>query len=137
MHIVQLSDIHMSGYMSRTDVRRAVDMANELGADLAVGTGDFITGATDPLADCIEEVRQLPAPRGVLGCKGNQEIYARAEEATADLFGQAGMKLLRHESAQLAFRGARLNLIGVDYQRERTPNGHRVQMLPSLASLVR
>ncbi|PYU58886.1 MAG: hypothetical protein DMG55_15095, partial [Acidobacteria bacterium] len=36
MRIVQISDIHLSSYMSRTQVRRAVDMANELGADLAV-----------------------------------------------------------------------------------------------------
>src|SRR5882762_8377420 len=44
LKIVQLSDIHLSGSMNRTDVRRAVDMANELGADIAVVTGDFITG---------------------------------------------------------------------------------------------
>jgi len=36
--------IHLSGYMTRTQVRRAVDMANDLGADLAVVTGDLITG---------------------------------------------------------------------------------------------
>src|SRR4029077_7585656 len=35
MKIVQISDIHLSGYMSRTQVRRAVDMANDLGADVA------------------------------------------------------------------------------------------------------
>jgi uncharacterized protein len=137
LKIVQISDIHMSGYMSRSDVRRAVEMANELGADLAVATGDFITGATDPLADCIEEVRKLRAPLGVFGCNGNHEIYARAEDTTQELFSQSGMKLLRHQNAQVAFQGAHLNLIGVDYQRERTPNGHRVQMLPSLAPLVR
>lgn len=137
LKIVQLSDIHMSGYMSRSDVRRAVEMANELGADLAVVTGDFITGATDPLPDCVEEVRQLRAPLGVFGCNGNHEIYAKAEDATEELFAQAGMKLLRHQNAMLAFRGAKLNLIGVDYQRERTPNGQRVQMLPDLATLVR
>jgi uncharacterized protein len=137
MKIVQLSDIHMSGYMSRADVRRAVEMANELGADLAVITGDFITGASDPLADCVEEIRQLRAPLGVFGCNGNHEIYARAEDAAANLFAQAGMKLLRHENVQLAFRGAHFNLLGVDYQRERTPGGHRLQMLPDLAPLVR
>src|SRR4029077_9323881 len=38
MKIVQISDIHLSGYMSRAQVRRAVDMANDLGADLAVVT---------------------------------------------------------------------------------------------------
>ena len=137
MKIVQLSDIHLSGYMSRTDVRRAVDMANELGADLAVVTGDFITGVSDPLADCVDEIRQLRAPLGIFGCNGNHEIYARAEDAAERLFAQAGMKLLRHENVQLAFRGAHFNLLGVDYQRERTPGGHRLQMLPDLAAFVR
>ena len=137
LNIVQLSDIHLSGYMSRTDVRRAVDMANDLGADLAVVTGDFITGASDPLADCIDEIRRLHAPLGTFGCNGNHEIYARAEDAAQHLFAQSGMKLLRHENVQLAFRGARFNLLGVDYQRERTPSGQRMQMLPDLAPLVR
>jgi len=62
MTILQLSDIHLSGSMSRADVRRAVDMANDLGGDLAVVTGDFITGAADPLSDCIEEISRLRAP---------------------------------------------------------------------------
>ena len=137
MNIVQLSDIHLSGYMSRADVRRAVEMANELGADLAVVTGDFITGAADPIADCVDEIRNLHAPLGVFGCNGNHEIYARAEDAAQRLFAQAGMKLLRHESVQLSFRGAQLNLLGVDYQRERSPSGHLLPMLPGLASLVR
>jgi predicted MPP superfamily phosphohydrolase len=137
MQIVQLSDIHLSGYMSRLDVRRAVEMANGLGADLAVITGDFITGAADPLADCIDELRRLNAPLGVWGCNGNHEIYARAEDTAQEFFAQAGMKLLRHENAQLSFGGAQFNLIGVDYQRERGNNGQRVQMLPYLAPLVR
>ena len=137
MRIVQLSDIHLSGYMSPANVRRAVDMANDLGADLAVVTGDFITGAADSLTDCIDEVRRLHAPLGVWGCNGNHEIYARAEDAAEQLFAEYGMKLLRHESAQIAFRGAQFNLIGVDYQRERASGGYRVQMLPNLAPLVR
>lgn len=137
MRIAQLSDIHLSGYMSRSEVRRAVEMANELGADLAVVTGDFITGAGDPLFDCIEEIRQLRAPLGVWGCNGNHEIYARAEDEAQSLFSQAGMKLLRQENAQLAFRGAQFNLIGVDYQRERTPGGRKIQALAQLQPLVR
>jgi len=137
MKIVQLSDIHLSSYMSRGDVRRAVEMANELGADLAVVTGDFITGATDPLADCVDEIRLLRAPLGNFGCNGNHEVYARAEDSAEQLFSQAGMKLLRHENVQLSFRGGHFNLLGVDYQRERTSSGQRVQMLPSLAPLVR
>ena len=137
LRIAQLSDIHLSGYMSREDVRRAVDMANELSADLAVVTGDFITGAGDPIADCIEELRQMRAPLGIWGCNGNHEIYAKAEATAEFLFAQAGMKLLRQENAQLSFNGAPFNLIGVDYQRERTPNGGRLKMLSHIEPLVR
>lgn len=137
MKIAQLSDIHLSGYMPRAQVRRAVEMANELGADLAVVTGDFITSASDPLADCIDEIRELRAPLGVWGCNGNHEIYARAEDAAQQLFAQAGMKLLRHENALLTFQGAAFNLIGVDYQRERTPGGRRQRVLEGVDALVR
>ena len=137
MKIVQISDIHLSSYMPRTQVRRAVEMANDLGADLALATGDFITGAGDPIADCIDEVRRLRAPLGVWGCNGNHEIYARAEDTAQYLFAQAGMKLLRSESAQIDFNGASFNLIGVDYQRERTPRGRRIAMLPNVDKLLR
>jgi uncharacterized protein len=137
MKIVQLSDIHMSGYMPRAQVRRAIDMANDLRADLAVVTGDFITGANDPLEECVEEIRRLSAPLGIYGCNGNHEIYAQAEDQAEQLFAQAGMKLLRHQNATVSFQGAELNLIGVDYQRERAPGGRRVTTLAGLEPLVR
>jgi uncharacterized protein len=137
LSIVQISDIHLSGYMPRAQVRRAVEMANELGAHLAVVTGDFITGASDPLPDCIEEIRQLHAPLGIWGCNGNHEIYARVEDLAQSLFAQAGMKLLRGENAQLTFNGAQFNLIGVDYQRERTSGGHKRETLINVGQLVR
>jgi uncharacterized protein len=137
MKIAQLSDIHLSGYISREDVRRAVDMANDLSADLSVVTGDFITGASDPLEECIAELRNLAAPLGTYGCNGNHEIYAKAEDSAQRLFTQAGMKLLRSENATINFRGAQLNLIGVDYQRERGPGGRRIQTLQGAEKLVR
>jgi hypothetical protein len=137
LRIAQLSDIHIGGYMPRQQVRRAVEMANELGAELAVVTGDLITGASDPLEDCVQELAQLRAPLGVWGCNGNHEVYARAENAVAALFRRAGMRLLRHENVELQWRNQALNLIGVDYQRERTPGGRRVQMLAGVEGLVR
>jgi hypothetical protein len=123
--------------MGRESVRRAVDMANDVGADLAVVTGDLITGIHDSLIDCVDEVRQLRAPLGVYGCNGNHEIYARAEDMAERLYRQAGMKLLRRENAVINYKGGQLNLIGVDYQRERTPSGRRTQMLDNVEPLVR
>jgi predicted MPP superfamily phosphohydrolase len=137
MKIAQISDIHMSSFMNRAAVRRAVDMTNDLGSDLTVVTGDLITTSHDPIADCVEEVSRLHAPLGVWGCNGNHEIYADAEQLAEELYAQHGMKLLRQENAVLEFRGAKFNLIGVDYQRERNLNGHRTQMLSNMEPLIR
>src|SRR5260370_40496465 len=104
-------------------------MANNLGADLAVATGDLITGTGDSIADCVDEIRRLHAPLGTWGCNGNHEICAGAEDEAAYLYAQAGMKLLRHENAQITFKAASFNLLRVCYQRQRTSRGQRQHTL--------
>ncbi|HXR10389.1 MAG TPA: metallophosphoesterase, partial [Candidatus Acidoferrales bacterium] len=137
MRIVQLSDIHASSFMPISQVRRAVSMANELNADLAVVTGDFITGSGDPIEECIAELAQLRAPLGIWGCNGNHEIYAGAEALAAELFRKNGMRLLRQEQAELRWNGWPFNLIGVDYQRQRAASGEKLVMLQGVEPLVR
>jgi len=137
LRITQLSDIHIGSYMPIAQVRRAVGMASELGGDLIVVTGDFLTTRGDPLEDCIAEIARLRAPLGVWGCNGNHEIYADAEAMSAELFHQHGMKLLRQENAEVRWQGASFNLIGVDYQRERNAGWHRPPMLTGIEPLVR
>ncbi|MGO9640307.1 MAG: metallophosphoesterase [Candidatus Acidiferrales bacterium] len=137
MRIVQLSDIHIGSFMPVAQVRRAVGMANELNADLAVVTGDFLTGAGDPIEDCVAELSHLRAPLGIWGCNGNHEIYAGAEALAAELFRRNGMTLLRQERSELRWNGQALNLIGVDYQRQRAMNGVKLQMLQGVEPLLR
>lgn len=137
LRIAQLSDIHMSGYLPVDQLRRAVGMANELGAEMAVITGDLVTWRGDPIVDCIEELRALRAPLGVWGCNGNHEIYAGYQTFAADLFQQAGMRMLRQQNAELEWRGARLNLIGVDHQVTRGFDPGRWRMLEGVERLLR
>lgn len=132
--IVQVSDIHASEFMPRYEIRRAIEMANGLEADLAVVTGDFITGENDPLAECIDEIGRLRAPLGVWGCNGNHEIYAGVEALAQQLFQQHSMRLLRLQNSELSWHGAKFNLIGVDYQRE---YGGSASMLRHVEPLVR
>ena len=137
MKIVQLSDIHAGDFMPRDEVQRAVDMANELNADLAVVTGDFISNEHDPLEECIAELSRLQAPLGTWGCNGNHEIYADAESAAQQAFERYGMTLLRQQNTQLEFHGEKFNLIGVDYQRDHmTPNRPLGPMLQDIEHLV-
>ncbi len=137
LRIVQLSDIHSGDFMPLDEVRRAVEMANDLHADIALVTGDFISGEHDPLEGCIAELSRLRAPLGTWGCNGNHEIYARAEDRAEALFQQHGMNLLRHRQAEIAFRGAEFNLVGVDYQRDSMVAGPRPPMLDGVETLVR
>lgn len=137
LKIMQLSDIHRSDTMPRKEVARAVSMANALGADLAVITGDFISYEGDPLEDCIAELSKLRAPLGVWGCNGNHEIYAQAEAEAQRLFAQFGMRLLRQENAQIEWHGGKFNLIGVDYQRDHMTRGPAGPMLENMEHLIR
>ena len=137
LRIAQLSDIHIGSYMSASEVRRAVNIANGLRADLTVVTGDFLTATNDPLEACIAELARLRAPLGVWGCNGNHEIYAGVEALSAELFQRHGMRLLRQESAELIWRGQPFNLLGVDYQRERNGAGIIRPMLRPIEKLVR
>jgi len=137
LRIVQLSDLHIGEFMPREEIRRAVDMANELKPDLAVVTGDFVSSERDPLEDCINELGRLRAPLGTWGCNGNHEIYAGAERSAEQLFDRYGMKLLRQESAELQWRGSKLNLIGVDYQRDFMTSGPKGRALQGIEHLVR
>lgn len=134
LRIGQLSDVHIGGYMGRDQVRRAVEMANELAPELFVFTGDFVTAAGDPLGDCIEELARLRAPLGAWACNGNHEVYAGCEDQAARLCRQAGIRLLRLENAELAWHGEPFNLMGVDYQ----PSGSfRWPLPPMLAGVER
>jgi hypothetical protein len=136
LRIAQLSDIHIGDFMPQEEVRRAVAMANDLRPDLAVVTGDFISGHNDPLEHCVAELSQLRAPLGTWGCNGNHEIYAGAEDAAENLFTQYGMRILRQQNVQLDWKGAKLNLIGVDYQRDHMTPGPHGRTLAQIESLV-
>ena len=135
--IVQLSDIHSGDYMPLDEVRRAVEMANGLGAHIAFVTGDFISSERDPLEGCIAELSRLKSPLGIWGCNGNHEIYARAEDRAEQLFRQYGMTLLRQQNREIEFNGAKFNLIGVDYQRDHMVQGPKPPMLEGIGHLVR
>ncbi len=121
LRIVQLTDIHLSPFLSLRELERAVDMANETNANVALVTGDLISTSNDPLDDCLNALARLRADAGVLGCMGNHEIYADSEAYTQTQGARLGMRFLRQQSALLRFGGADLNFAGVDYQRFHKP----------------
>jgi len=117
LRIVQITDIHLSPFLSEHELAAAIDMANETRANIALVTGDLITRPGDPLDACLRQLARLRAQAGVLGCLGNHEIYARAEKYVTEQGRRIGIEFLRHQAKQLRFGNALLNFAGVDYQR--------------------
>ena len=121
LRLVQLTDIHLSPFLSRAQLERAVAMANETRAHAALVTGDLITTRRDPLDDCLGALQGLRADAGVFGCLGNHEQYAKAQDYTEREGARRGLRFLRHAAAPLRFGNATLNLAGVDYQKSGDP----------------
>ncbi|MGA3099716.1 MAG: metallophosphoesterase [Bryobacteraceae bacterium] len=116
LRILQLSDIHLSPFLSEAELARAIDIAAGLGPHVAVITGDLISSPGDPLDACIRQLARIRADAGVFGCMGNHERYAHVEDHTARAAAAVGIRFLRGHAQPLRFGGAVLNLAGVDYQ---------------------
>ncbi len=121
LRLVQLSDIHLSPFLTERDLARVVAMANETRAHIALVTGDLITVRRDPLEACLNLLARLRAEACILGCLGNHEIYAGAEDYAEREGRRRGIDFLRSARRGLRFGAASLNIAGVDYQRSGEP----------------
>ncbi len=138
LRLVQLTDIHMSAFLSEREVARAVDMANETKAHIALVTGDLITYGGDPLDACLGQLARLRAEAGIFGCMGNHEHYANVEDYVEHSGARQGLQFLRQRAVQLPFGDAALNLAGVDYQRLHHPylKGARQLVVPGAFNVL-
>jgi hypothetical protein len=122
--IVQLSDFHISPFMTSDEIRRCVTIANGLKADLVALTGDYVADDREAEGEVVQALAGLRAPCGVFGCLGNHEIYTETEDSITRLFAAVGIRILRQERTPIQSHGEVLNLIGVDYQQLRFSRDH-------------
>jgi len=117
--VAQLSDIHIGPFMPAEEIRKYVQITNELHPDLIILTGDFITWDPETQEPVVEALSRLKAPFGVLGCLGNHELWYEVEDSITRLFAARGVRMLRQANAELRSGGETLNFIGVDFQSAR------------------
>jgi hypothetical protein len=106
--------------MSEDEIRKYVRIANELRPDLVVLTGDFVTWDASTAPVVVNALSALKAPLGVFGSLGNHDAWAGAEDLLAELFGQAGIRILRQERAAITSGKESLNLMGLDFTNSRS-----------------
>ena len=140
LRVAQVSDLHVSPYLSVRDAARAVDMANELNPHLTLVTGDLISESGDPLDATIAELSRLRADLGVLGCLGNHEVYAECEDYATEGCKRVGIDMLRGEARQVRRGSGVMNVAGVDFQsfrkRDHYLEGADRIVVPGMANLL-
>jgi len=122
--IVQLSDFHISPFLSAEEIRKYVEIANQLHGDLVALTGDFLTYDRATQGAVVQAVSALKAPFGVLGCLGNHEYMTETEESITRLLANEQIRILRQERVPIESSGESLNIIGIDYEQARFSTDH-------------
>ncbi len=117
LRLLQLTDIHLSPFLSVRELERVIHTANELKAHLTLVTGDLISSPGDPLDDCLRLVSTVKADAGILGCLGNHEHFSNAEKYATEQGARRGIGFLRSRNRTLRFGAANVNVAGVDYER--------------------
>jgi predicted MPP superfamily phosphohydrolase len=118
--IAQLSDIHVGPFMSEEQIRKYVRITNDLKPDVIVLTGDFVTWDPSTAPAVVNALSGLKAPLGVFGSLGNHDAWAGAEDLLAELFGRAGVRMLRQERAAIQAGNESFNLMGIDFTNSRS-----------------
>jgi predicted MPP superfamily phosphohydrolase len=111
--IVQLSDLHLGPLTSGEQLRRAIEVANNLNPDIIALTGDYISHERQYAAPCAEIVSRLRARCGVYAVLGNHDHWTDAALIT-DLFRAEGIRVLINEGMRFEKDGASFWLAGVD-----------------------
>ncbi|MDQ2900582.1 MAG: metallophosphoesterase [Acidobacteriota bacterium] len=123
LRLLQLSDIHLSAFLSEKEFARVIDASNELRAHVGLITGDLISSPGDPIDACFRQLARLRTDAGSFGSMGNHEVYAHILDYAAQQGARLGIPFLRHEARQLRFGNASINFVGVDYEPfDRKPN---------------
>ena len=118
LRIVQVSDIHLSPFLTERQFARVIDSANELRPHLAAITGDLITETGDPIDAALRQLARLKTDAGAFGCMGNHDAYAGVTDYIERNAARFGTRFLRDKSQALRFGAATLNFAGQDYQRK-------------------
>ena len=116
LRIVQISDIHIGGWMNRARLDRVVDLSLAQKPDLVAITGDFVTRFTDKnkdLADLAVVLNRLNKAVPTFYVMGNHDYWFGAAPLRSAL-EDAGIQELRNSVKSFRRGGSVLHLAGVD-----------------------
>ncbi len=112
--IAQLSDLHVGSFDPKKRALQWVALSNSLNPDLAVVTGDLVTGGTGFYADVADAIAALRAKDGVFVSMGNHD-QAHNDELSRLIEARGPTVAVLRNTAHTVHRGdAQLVVAGLD-----------------------
>ena len=104
MKLVLASDIHLSSYINKHDLKKYVNLINSQNGDIILLAGDIADRDPHSLINqnMKEELSSLYAPNGVYAITGNHEFYGRNREEIYDYIKESGITFLKDSTVLVA-----------------------------------
>lgn len=124
--VVQISDAHLGSFFNNSKpVERAIEIINDLEADIVVFTGDLVNNFSTEAEDWIEAFSKIKAKEGKFSILGNHDYgdYGRWKsdadkranlERLYEIHQEMGFTLLRNEHAKLSREQEEIAILGVE-----------------------
>jgi predicted MPP superfamily phosphohydrolase len=96
LRIVEVSDIHITGYTRISTMQDLVERINALDADVVVFVGDIVDGEPEPYIekDLMSVFRGIKSRHGVYGALGNHEYHGGGVEKAVQMYNDSNIKML-------------------------------------------
>jgi uncharacterized protein len=142
LRILQISDIHIGGWMNRERLADVIELAKRQKPDLVVMTGDYVNGhhwagnLDDAARDFVEEVSKLTADYLVLAVLGNHDHWTNAGKVRA-MLADSGVVELNNDVYSLKQGDDQLHIAGVDDAQENKDRLYTVnKLLPEAGGAI-
>ncbi|MCG3719115.1 metallophosphoesterase [Aliarcobacter butzleri] len=110
--IVQISDIHIGGLITKNFIKSMVDKINLLNADVVVITGDLVDTKLEFARPALDELKNLQSKYGTYFIVGNHE-YFHGVKPIIDYINSLGIKTLENENVYIGEKDEGFYLAGV------------------------
>jgi uncharacterized protein len=112
MRIAHVTDTHVGKFTRGRVLHDIVAATNRLDADLVLFTGDLIDNTLQDLPAAVKMLQAIKSRAGLFVIEGNHDLF---EDPKAFERGvrEAGLTLLRNETATVSIRGVSVQLLGI------------------------
>ena len=112
MRIAHVTDTHVGKFTRGRVLDDIVAATNRLDADLVLFTGDLIDNTLRDLPAAVKMLQSITPRSGLFVIEGNHDLFESPKEFELGM-REAGLTLLRNESATVTIRGVPVQLLGI------------------------